>query len=223
LFGCIFNDLQSLKMLAHPCAKETKETLNHSSMNDQGLSNLLASLLPACGKSSTSGTMKVTGTSIDGSGMFILCMRLKMKATKKSNAGITLMELLIGLAFLLILTAFIAPNLQSDTGRSEMQKAVGDFNQHLEMARFAARRLNTEITVDFQQELRARNHSISFLLPGEPNLEPVRKELVLPEKIRLKSPQSSVRFDPLGKAELAAQVELKSERNRLLNERFLVE
>ncbi len=133
------------------------------------------------------------------------------------------MELLIGLAFLLILCAFVAPNLQKDSGRNELQRALGDFNQHMEMARFAARRLNTEITVAFHQELRARNHSISFMLPGEPNLEPVRKEYLLPENVRLHSPQSGVRLDSQGNAELAAQVELTSERNRLLSERFLVE
>lgn len=146
-----------------------------------------------------------------------------MRTTRKSNAGVTVMELLIGLAFLLILCAFVAPNLQRDSGRGEMQKTLSDFNQHLEMARFAARKLNTEITVVFHQELRARNHSVSFMLPGEPNLEPINKEYLLPENVRLHSPQSGVRFDGQGHAELAAQIELTSERNSLLNERFLVE
>ncbi len=137
--------------------------------------------------------------------------------------GITVMELLIGLAFLLILVAFVAPNLQQDFGRGEMKQAVADFHRQLDMARFAARRLNTEIKVDFNQELRAKNHSISFMLPGEPNLEPVLKEYVLPENIRMHSPQDSLRFDPTGEVEWTAQVELISERNSLLGERFLIE
>lgn len=137
--------------------------------------------------------------------------------------GITVMELLIGLAFLLILVAFVAPNLQQDFGRSEMKQAVADFHRQLDMARFSAHSLNTEIKVDFNQELRAKNHSISFMLPGEPNLEPVLKEYVLPENIRMYSPQNSLRFDATGKVEWTAQIELSSERNRLLNERFLIE
>jgi len=147
-----------------------------------------------------------------------------MKVFQKNyNRGITVLEMLIGLAFLLILAAFIAPNLQKDSGRKELNQALADFNQHLEMARFAARRLEKEVEVDFHQGLRDRNHSISFALPGEPNLEPVLKEYVLPENIRMFSPQNSLRFDSAGQVELAAQIQLKSEANSLLDERFLVE
>lgn len=147
-----------------------------------------------------------------------------MKVFQKNyNNGITVLEMLIGLAFLLILTAFVAPNLQKDSGRKEMNQALADFNQHLEMARFAARRLEQEITVDFHQGLRDRNHSISFALPSEPNLDPVLKEYVLPEHIRMFSPQQSLRIDKAGQIELAAQIQLKSESNILLDERFLVE
>jgi Tfp pilus assembly protein FimT len=121
------------------------------------------------------------------------------------------------------LVAFVAPNLQQDFGRSEMKQAVADFHKQLDMARFAARRLNTEVTVDFNQELRAKNHSISFMLPGEPNLEPVLKEYVLPENIRMHSPQSNLRFNAIGEVEWTAQIELTSERNSLLDERFLIE
>jgi hypothetical protein len=104
-----------------------------------------------------------------------------------------------------------------------MNSAVADFHRHLEMARFAARRLNKEITVEFNQGRRSRNHSISFTLPGEPNLEPVLKEYVLPENIRMHSPQNSLHFDALGGVEWIAQIELTSERNSLLDKRFLVE
>jgi hypothetical protein len=154
--------------------------------------------------------------------------RQTMKTTSKfmnraKNHGLTVMEMLIGLAFLLILVAFVAPNLQQDFGRKEMSDAVTDFHKHLEKARFAARRLNAEITVDFNQDLRAKRHSISFVLPGEPNLEPIVKEYVLPENIRLHSPQNSMRFNGIGSVEWVAQIELTSERNSLLDERFLVE
>ena len=151
-----------------------------------------------------------------------------MKTTRKfvnrsKNYGLTVMEILIGMAFLLILVAFVAPNLQQDFGRKEMNGAVANFHKHLEMARFAARKLNTEITVDFNQELRAKTHSISFVLPAEPNLEPVIKEYVLPENIRMHSPQKSLRFNPIGSVEWVAQIELTSEKNSLLDERFLIE
>jgi Tfp pilus assembly protein FimT len=142
---------------------------------------------------------------------------------RKTHAGVTVMELLIGLAFVLILCAFVAPNLQRDSGRVEMQQALGDFNTHLEMARFAARRLKSDITVDFHKEARARHHSISFLLPAQPGHEPVLKEYQLPENVRLHSPQSAIRFDPQGNTEEGAQIELTSERNSLVFERFLVE
>lgn len=141
----------------------------------------------------------------------------------RKNHGITVMEMLIGLAFLLILVAFIAPNLQQDSGRSEMNKAVADFHRQLDMARFAARKLNQDVTVDFQQDLRSKNHAISFTLPGEPNLEPVLKEYVLPENIRMYSPQSNLRFNGVGGVEWTAQIELISERNSMLDKRFLVE
>jgi Tfp pilus assembly protein FimT len=142
---------------------------------------------------------------------------------RKPNAGVTVMELLIGLAFVLILCAFVAPNLQRDSGRAEMQRALGEFNTHLEMARFAARRLNSEITVAFHKEARARHHSISFMLPAQPGHEPVLREYQLPENVRLHSPQSEIRFDAQGITEEGAQVELTSERNSLVFERFLVE
>jgi len=142
---------------------------------------------------------------------------------KHHYRGITVMEVLIGLAFLVILVAFIAPNLQRDSGRSEMGQALSDFNQHLDMARFAARRLESEITVDFHKDLRAKNHSISFVLPGEPNLDPVLKEYVLPENIRMHSQQSSLRIDSTGEVIIPAQIELTSERSRFLSERLLVE
>ncbi len=139
------------------------------------------------------------------------------------NRGITVLELLIGLAFLLILAAFIAPNLQKDSGRKEMNQVVADFNQHLEMARFAALRLEKEIEIDFRQGLRDRNHSISFIVPDESNPDPVLKEYVLPENIRMFSPQKGLSINSSGQVELAVPIELKSESNSLLNERFLVE
>ncbi len=147
-----------------------------------------------------------------------------MKVVRNNKqVGITVLEMLIGLAFLLILAAFVAPNLQKDSGRKEMNQALADFNQHLEMARFAARRLEKEITVDFHQGQRERNHAVSFFLPGEPNLEPVLKEYLLPENIRMSSPQEGLRIDTNGELEEVAHIEFKSERNNLLNERFLVE
>ncbi len=147
-----------------------------------------------------------------------------MKAIRNSCIrGVTVLEVIIGLAFLLILIAFLAPNLQNDSGRNEMNQALSDFNRQLEMARFAASRLESEITVEFNQDQRARNHSISFVLPGEPNLEPVLKEYVLPEKIRLHSSQDNIRIDSTGKVLWETQIELSSLRNSFLSERFLVE
>lgn len=133
------------------------------------------------------------------------------------------MEVLIGLAFLLIVAAFLSPNLKDDFGRPEMSKAMADLNRQLEMARIAARRLDSEITVDFHQDLRARYHSVSFILPGETDPEAALVEYVLPENIRLFSPDQNVRFDRYGNAELPTQIELMSERNRFLSERLLVE
>jgi len=139
------------------------------------------------------------------------------------HRGVTVMEVLIGLAFLLILVAFVAPNLQRESGRNEMSRTLSDFNQHLEMARFAARRLESEITVDINKDLRAKNHSISFVLPGEPKLDPVLKEYVLPENIRIHSEQSNIRIDSTGAVATPAQIELTSERSRFFSERLLVE
>lgn len=147
-----------------------------------------------------------------------------MKVTQKNGQrGVTALEMLIGLAFLLILAAFVAPNLQKDSGRKELNQALADFNQHVEMARFAARRLEKEITVDLQQGPRDRNHAVSFFLPGEPNLEPVLKEYLLPENIRISSTHAHLHIDRNGELQDMAQVDFKTERNGLLNESLLLQ
>ena len=141
---------------------------------------------------------------------------------KKSNRGISVMEFLIGLAIVTVLIAFIAPRLQQDSGWAELNKTASEFQYHVETARHEARQQGGEITLHFRKELRSRNHSISYTLPGEPNLAPVQREYVLPESVRLNSDFEFVRFNAEGNAELATPVELASEKNSLLHERFLI-
>jgi Tfp pilus assembly protein FimT len=136
--------------------------------------------------------------------------------------GFTVMEFIIGLAFVGVLLAFAAPWLKADPGKAELKTAKEEFQYHVAMASHAANRLNTEITLVFHNDRRAKNHSISFATPGEPNLEPVFREYVLPENIRLHSPESFIRFDSQGKVQSIVAVELTSELNGNLKERFLL-
>lgn len=136
--------------------------------------------------------------------------------------GFTVMEFIIGLAFVGVLLAFAAPWLKADPVKAELKTTKEEFQYHVAMASHAANRLNTEITLVFHNDLRAKNHSVSFTTPGEPNLEPVLREYVLPANIRLHSPESGVRFDSQGKAKSIVAVQLTSELNDNLQERFLL-
>jgi hypothetical protein len=134
--------------------------------------------------------------------------------------GFTVMEFMIGLAFIAVVMAFAAPWLKADPGKAELATAMEEIQYHVAMASNAANRLNTEINLEFHNDVRAKNHSISFTTPGE--IEPLTREYVLPNNIRLHSPVAGIRFDSQGKVESEVPVELTSELNGNLRERFLL-
>jgi len=129
------------------------------------------------------------------------------------NAGITVIELLLVMATVLILTAFASPIWNFVSGGTDLDRAVKEVEATLNIARQSTQVFRTDVIVNLHTDPLAPN-ALSFSVPSLNNphqyLDEDNQILTLPETIRMTADQPFIRFSTAGKVEVPTQLILAS-------------
>lgn len=144
---------------------------------------------------------------------------------RSGHLGITVPEVLLVVAVILVLLSFAAPSLTGATARAELKDATAGMDLGIRMARSTARRLDTVVIMHLQNDRKARLHSVTFSMPELPLDAAEAAMLVdyhLPESVRLETNGHDVRFDGRGIVAEPVQIALVSLHDDDLYERLLI-
>ena len=125
-------------------------------------------------------------------------------STRSRARGITLVEILVVVAVLLILASFAVPSMSNATVKAELTATVENVEYSIQAARNIARMNETPITVQFDQA-GAGTQTISFRAKGSANT-PGIQDYLLPEGIQLVSGQGGFEFDSRGLVEIPGTI-----------------
>ena len=148
-----------------------------------------------------------------------------LQSTKVRSRGISVLELLIGLGVLTVILSVSAPTLNKTTARADMQSALKNLELSIQLARSAARQLETDVVLHLETDPRARHHTITFSVPKrEPKLNSVAlfEDYVFPADIRLDAESNTVRFNYQGEIESPIKLRLVSNLDDNLTQRLLI-
>lgn len=120
-------------------------------------------------------------------------------STRSRARGITLVEILVVIAMLLILASFAVPSMSNATAKSELKATVENVEYSIQAARNTARMNETPVALEFT-DANAGTQTISFQAKGSGNL-PGMQDYLLPESIQLVSDQGGFEFDSRGLVE----------------------
>jgi len=140
--------------------------------------------------------------------------------------GIAVLDILIGLGVLVVVISVSAPKLSPSAAKADMQSAVQNLEQSVQLARNAARELETDVVMHLYTDPRDREHSIKFSIPKrKPNLNTVTlfKDYVFPADIRIDAEATEVRFNYAGELEAPVMVHLASNVDGGLDERLVIQ
>lgn len=124
------------------------------------------------------------------------------KISKKWCNGITLIEILVVLAMLLIIASFAAPSFSSATARADMRVATENLLYSIQIARNTARMTESTVTMNIgEEEHDGLGQRITFTVSesglralGRPGLQENR----LPSDVKMVSDYPSFEFDGRG-------------------------
>lgn len=129
-------------------------------------------------------------------------------STRSRARGITLVEILVVIAMLLILASFAVPSMSNATAKAEMTATVENVEYSIQAARNTARMNETQVAVEFS-DAHAGTQTISFQAKGSGSL-PGMQDYLLPESIQLVSAQRGFEFDSRGLVENPGTIVLVS-------------
>lgn len=113
------------------------------------------------------------------------------------SRGVTLIEILLVIALLVIVLSFAIPTMSNATAKADMMATVENVEYSVQSARNTARLLESGITIDFKNYAGEQAQVISFS-PAKPGSNVGIPEYRLPEDIELVSDQESFVFDERG-------------------------
>jgi Tfp pilus assembly protein FimT len=129
------------------------------------------------------------------------------------NTGITVIELFLAMAAVLIFTAFVSPIWSFVSGGTDLERAVEQVEATLSSARESTQVFRTDVVVHLHTDPLAPN-ALSFSVPSLNNLhqylESDNQMFALPETIRMTADQPVIRFNTDGKVEVPIQLTLAS-------------
>jgi len=146
--------------------------------------------------------------------------------TQVRSRGIAVLDILIGLGMLVVILSFSAPKLNPSAAKADMQAAVQNLEQSVQLARNAARQLETDVVLHLETDPRAQEHSIKFSIPKrKPNLNAVTpfKDYIFPADIRVDAESTEVRFNYEGELETPVMVHLASNVDGGIDERLVIQ
>ena len=123
--------------------------------------------------------------------------------------GITLVEILMVIALLVIILSFALPSVGSMTARAEMQAAVENVEYSIDTARKLARLTETPVAVDIRPEQgNTRTIEITAMPDSGASLAPGAPDYSLPPGIELAATAERFVFDERGLVEAPGTIVL---------------
>jgi type II secretory pathway pseudopilin PulG len=146
---------------------------------------------------------------------------------KNNCRGITLIEILLILGFLVIITSFAAPLFSNASARAEMRVASENLQYSIRIARNTARMTESKVTMNILEEGQGgQGQRITFSVSGpgrKAHGQPGLQEDRLPENIKLVSDYRSFEFDGRGIVQHPGVITLVSRTDDSLITSFKVE
>jgi type II secretory pathway pseudopilin PulG len=148
------------------------------------------------------------------------------RISKHRCQGITLIEILLILGFLVIISSFAATTMSGATARADMRVASENLQYSIRIARNTARMTESKVTMNISEDVAGQVQRITFSVSGaglkalgQPGLQEDR----LPEDIRLVSDYRSYEFDGRGIVQNPGVITLVSKTDKSLITRLKVE
>ena len=145
---------------------------------------------------------------------------------KSRSRGVSIVEILMALAVLVIILSFASPSLSSTSAKAELKTAVENMEYSVRMAKTTARQLESDVVMHFKNNPSEKVHSISYSYPSRnSNLNSVGllQEYKFPQGVRLITDAKSVHFDYRGMVEKQALLMLVSNHDDDINKKLVIE
>lgn len=126
---------------------------------------------------------------------------MMVRNLKKSNQGITLVEILIALGVLVLLVSFAAPSVTGASTSMQMRAAAENVEYSIDIARKTARMTEAPVTMNVLMDDESGYHRIT-ITPSEKAQkklsQPIVPEFRLEDTLAFQSDQVSFEFDGRG-------------------------
>ena len=149
-----------------------------------------------------------------------------IQSNKKSSHGISVVEILIGLAMLVVILSFATPTLSNVTAKAKLMNAVENMEFSIRIARNTARRLESDVIMHIHNDRRLEKHSITFSVPGNKSTTSpadMLQTFEFPESIRVVTESQNISFNQHGLVQPAVPLMLVSSQHDEVNHRFLID
>lgn len=147
-----------------------------------------------------------------------------LKTAKNRSRGISIVEILIAAAVLVVLISFATTAQRTATAKTELRAAAENLEFSVRAARMTARQFETDIIMNINTDPLMERHSVTFTFPpSKARLSSQLQDFLFSPEIRLVSDAPSVRFDRKGMTDIPATVVLVSSRNDDFSQELLIE
>lgn len=127
----------------------------------------------------------------------------------RRSRGVTLIEILLVIAALVIILSFAIPSMSTVTAKADMTVAVENVEYSIATARKTARLFESGVTIEFKTYAGEPGQVIAFT-PGKRGVSAGIPEYRLPEDIELVADQAAFAFDSRGLVENPGTITLVS-------------
>lgn len=147
-----------------------------------------------------------------------------LKTAKNRSRGISIVEILIAAAVLVVLISFATTAQRTATAKTELRAAAENLEFSVRAARMTARQFETDIIMNINTDPLMERHSVTFTFPpSKARLSSQLQDFLFSPEIRLVSDAPFVRFDGKGMPQIPATVVLVSSRNDDFSQELVIE
>jgi len=146
--------------------------------------------------------------------------------SRKVSYGLTTLELLLGLAVVIVLLAFSRLQPHNQVEIEEMATALERVEACVKAARIASRMYNTDVILHLSRDESSGEFMYYSVPAGQPSpllLEYSNVGCRVPDSVVVEANQNVVKFNSVGIPDAPAQLLLTSNTNSRLSETFMVQ
>lgn len=147
-----------------------------------------------------------------------------LKTAKNRSHGVSMVEILIAIAVLVVLISFATTAQRTATTKTELRAAAENLEFSVRAARMTARQFETDIIMHINADPLLERHSVTFNFPpNKARLSSQLQDFQFSPEIRLVPDAPLVRFDGKGMPGSPARIVLVSSRNDDFSQELLIE